>query len=206
MSDVLDTLGVTAEKRGELVTARKRYEEALDIVIQLGDVQGELSIRSNLGNILLRQGNHESAALHFKDSLRQLRQLEDKEGLAFALLNLSLAQTQLDMVRDAAGHLRESLGLSNELMHRELIAYCFEVFAMIALRENEVDMAAEFVQAAEDLYQETGIRLAPDEQEMHDSTQSEIRSRRLDQGWEIAASLHRLSVQEVIDQALSWHL
>ncbi len=110
------------------------------------------------------------------------------------------------MVRDAAGHLRESLGLSSELSHRELIAYCFEVFAMIALRENEVDMAAEFMQAAENLYQETGICLAPDEQEMHDSTLSEIRSRRLDKGWAIAASAHRLSVQEVINQALSWHL
>lgn len=85
----LHNLARLASRRGDLETARQRYEECLVERRRAGDARGEAETLGNLGVLAQKDGNIHQALNYYRKSLDLRRQLQDPHGIAIMLYNLA---------------------------------------------------------------------------------------------------------------------
>jgi tetratricopeptide (TPR) repeat protein len=89
IADALAFLGLTAFYAGDLPTARQLNEESLALWEELGDIQAVVWARTRLGEVLLRQGEHERAFRELMDALTSARDLDFWWGFSWAFDGLA---------------------------------------------------------------------------------------------------------------------
>jgi class 3 adenylate cyclase len=103
MNDI-QGLAMTLGNKGRLHVNAGEYEKALhcfsqdlDISKQTQDTIGQVIMTSQIGEVLLRQGNVEEALSSYKNSLELSEKHTNAYGIGFALIGLSNCYIDLDM-------------------------------------------------------------------------------------------------------------
>lgn len=122
-----------AVQRGDLATARRLFEESLEIKRELGDPSAIAATLNNLGVVARYARDHTRARLLNEEALALYRQLGDKWAMGNVLNNLGTAARDLDDLAGARTYLEESLALRRELGDTWGIANVLENLGHIAL-------------------------------------------------------------------------
>ncbi len=97
---------------GDWVEANKI---ALEVARCAGDLAAQAQTHNDLGASYYRQGRHDQALAHLRESLTIRRELDDATGQALSLGNLGRIYQRLGRYQEAFACLQESLSISREL-------------------------------------------------------------------------------------------
>jgi len=163
-------LGSVAVTEQDYAKAASLYEESAELFRSNGDKMRLAVVLANLGAIANMQGDYERGRRLTEEALQLNREIGAKDNVALNLHNLARAALVEGRQDDAVELLRESLELSSDLGYRELIAYCLAGFAELAAGREDSERGAVLVGAADALFGDLGVALAPDEAESYEGT------------------------------------
>ena len=155
----LVTLGWLALRQGDLVAARAKLEQALELQRRLRHRGPASRLYDNLGMLSLFDGDLERAGALFRQSFVTARELGDNGGVSSALFHLALSAY---FAGDRAGAERqavEALALRRLAGEPVGIAYCQGLLASLALDRGDSESARERLDGAMLLMQEWGDRV-----------------------------------------------
>jgi tetratricopeptide (TPR) repeat protein len=101
-ANALFALGVLAQERSDHDTARARYEQALALYQQTGDVLGEANCIQQLGDLARDHSDHDTARARYEQALSLHQQVSDVLGEADCIRGLgdiALARSDHDTAR-----------------------------------------------------------------------------------------------------------
>lgn len=109
------------------------------------------------GYVAQYREDYQKAAEYFEKGTALCRQLDDKEGLYFALLNLGTAQTKLNRVADAEATLIEALTLARELDQHAAMAQVLESLGSLQYHSGRTEAAQHNFMDALRLFKQSGL-------------------------------------------------
>ena len=144
----LSNLGVVAENRGELATARDYYTQSLAIFRQLDDKRGIASVLNNLGSVADTFGNLEEATSYYYESLDICRNIGYRQGIATLLNNIGILNERLGDLNAAQETYSKSLSISEDIGDRRGCAHSYANLTFVAIGLDDCDRAREYVHQA----------------------------------------------------------
>ena len=172
----LSSLGVVARHLGNYEQARVLLEESLALSRELGDKLSIAATLCTLGLVAYHQDDNDRATVLLQESLTLSGELGDKMNRAAALCNLGfVALQQGDYERAAALH-DESLSLYMELGSDPGIYECLVGRARVAAAQQQAELAAGLLGAAEALREAKGVSLPPSDTEDYDRALADVRA------------------------------
>jgi tetratricopeptide (TPR) repeat protein len=162
-----------------------------------------------LGQIRLRQGDHDRAAQLFTDGLSAARSAPDRFTILVSLYDLALSsKAQGDLV-GAAEHMKEGLSLSAEAGDETSAAYYLEALATAARLQDNPQRAACLLAAAGALLQAKGsgwlhalVPRAPHDDGVLAALRSRMGDTAFEQAWARGRSLEgKRAVQYALQEA-----
>ncbi|MGB6168805.1 MAG: CHAT domain-containing tetratricopeptide repeat protein, partial [Geitlerinemataceae cyanobacterium] len=117
-ADVLNTMGSIFAKLGDPEQALVRYEQALKIVKEVGNVQGEAATLNNMGNVEADLGNSQKALETYNLALPIAQKLSDRRREAATLNNIGFIYTQQQQYSQASETYQKALPLWQALGDR----------------------------------------------------------------------------------------
>ena len=124
---ITDDIGTAMMQLGRYKEAMKNYREALSSFKALDDLKGEALVLSSMGKCCLAEGSGKAMEFYL-DSLKRFRSLRDPQGIAEALIGISMVMLDLgrnDVALDKLGEayeIAEKGGLKPQLseIHKNL--------------------------------------------------------------------------------------
>ncbi len=176
-ADALVNLGFIALQRGQIDDARSLAQRSLTTYQDLKIDQG---IADSLGFLALmdvQQGDLEAAGRRLERCITIWGRLDDLQGVAWA--NAQLGLVRLDQSDDdrAWQALMTSLNLSASLDFRGDVYLVFDGLARLALNHDQPELACSLAAASASIREQSGITLAPNEQERADRLLNDLRDR-----------------------------
>jgi tetratricopeptide (TPR) repeat protein len=158
-ADCVQRLGDIALYRSDLAEARRRYEEALPLYLQVGNVLGQANCGKGLGNIALARSDHAEARRRYEEALPLFLQVGDVLGQANCVLRLGeIAQGRSDHA-EARRRYEEALPLCLQAGSLHGQANCVQGLGEIALARSEYAEARRRFEEARPLYLRVGAVL-----------------------------------------------
>ncbi|HBB93770.1 MAG TPA: hypothetical protein DC054_00105 [Blastocatellia bacterium] len=149
-------LAITYQQQGNLLEARRLYNESLEIEKQLGREGGIAVTLHNLGVIAQDQGELDEARRLYHESLVIAKKLSDQSGIARTVHQLAkLAQEAGDLV-EARRLYQESLEISKKIGNQVYIASGLHNLAVIAHDQGELDEARRLYQESLEINKKLG--------------------------------------------------
>jgi len=146
-SELLEqTLALLREPGTDELAGQDRVQHLLDVALTC----------NFLGQIRLRQGDHEGAAQLFSDGLSQARSAPDRLTILVSLYDLALSSQAQGDLTSAAQHLQEGLSLSAEAGDEPSVGYYLEALAAVARLQDQPERAVHLLAAAGALLQARG--------------------------------------------------
>ncbi|MGZ5441806.1 MAG: tetratricopeptide repeat protein [Thermoanaerobaculia bacterium] len=150
------SLGDIALRRSDHAGAHERYEEALRLYRQVGDVLGEANCMQSLGDIALGRSDHASAREHYEEALplyRQVGSLLGEANCVYSLGNIALERSDHASARE---RYEEALPLYRQVSDVLGEANCVRSLGNIAFRQSDHASARERYEEALPLYRRVG--------------------------------------------------
>lgn len=143
-ADVLNTMGLIFAKLGDPEQAVVRYQEALGIVKEVGNVQGEAAMLNNLGNVAADLGDYTEALEYYNLALPVAQKLsENRRREAATLNNIGFTYAQQQNDAQALENYERSLPLWRELGDRSGEASTLTNIGVARARLGDADRALE---------------------------------------------------------------
>jgi class 3 adenylate cyclase/predicted ATPase len=108
-ADANRLLGVIEQSGGNLTGAAERFEAALAIAQEIGDLPRVARISEQLGNTRIAAGAFEAGRSLLRDALEQYRRMGDHTGAAYTLYHLGSNALHTGELAAAAGFLSEAV-------------------------------------------------------------------------------------------------
>jgi DNA-binding SARP family transcriptional activator len=199
-------LGLVAMNKGELVKATVRFEEALPLFLESGELWTASQTHTWLGTVKVLQGDQEQAVARFEEGLALARWIGDRAATYNALYALAQVALLRGEHERAASRFREGMGLSREMDDLANVAYCLEGLATVAGARGEAGRAARLFGATRGLLDTIGVPVwtyyTPD-RALYESTMADVREALGDAAFEAALSEGRtMSPERAIEYAL----
>jgi tetratricopeptide (TPR) repeat protein len=145
-------------RQGDYVTAREKFQRALEIFQQIGDRAGQADTLHNLAMIDLWQGDYENAGEKFQTALEIRQQIGDRAGEASNLHNLASIDLRQGDYENAGEKFQTALEIRQQIGHRAGEASTLHQLATIDLRQGDYVTAREKFQRALEIFQQIGHR------------------------------------------------
>ena len=149
-------LGTLAADRSDHDGARARYEQALPLFRQAGDVVGEANCIKGLGNIALARSDHDGARTRFEEALPLYRQARDVLGEANCIRSLGAIALERSDHDGARARFEQALPLYRQAGEVLGEANCIRRLGAIALERSDHDGARARFEEALPLYRQAG--------------------------------------------------
>ena len=150
--------GAVARAKGDLDTAARRFEGALDTFRDLGDDHGVASARKHLGVTALRRGDVETGTEYLERSLDQFQRLDDPHNEAKTLTNLGVCAQLRGDTEQAVAYFEQSRGLFREVGDRYSEAKALGNMGNTARERGDLSAAREYRQESLRTFREIGAR------------------------------------------------
>jgi tetratricopeptide (TPR) repeat protein len=171
-------LGLLASMQGNYVEARSLLEQSLEISRTMGP-EGKVMLSwtlTFLGDVALNQNESKEARSFFEETVAILREIGDKNFLAYSLRRLGLlAWREKDFGR-AIALCQESLSLNRELRDPRGVLACLAGFADIAVVQGKFSRAAQIMAAVETQLAAMGMRLLPVDKMEYERNLAQLRA------------------------------
>lgn len=112
---VLHLAGTIAAQRGDLDTAKQRYEESLQIRTELGDQAAMASLLSNLGIVAEYGGDFDASREFHERALEARTNIGDRWAIANSKTNLGMIAIHQDRFQEASSLFEEAMRLNREV-------------------------------------------------------------------------------------------
>jgi tetratricopeptide (TPR) repeat protein len=156
-------LGLLASMQHNYVEAHSLLEQSLEISRTMGP-EGKVVLSwtlTFLGDVALNQNELEEARSFYEETVAILREIGDKNFLAYSLRRLGLlAWREKDFAR-AIALCKESLSLNRELGDPRGVLACLAGFADIAVVQGKFERGATLMAAVETQLAAMGMQLLP---------------------------------------------
>jgi predicted ATPase len=152
----LTGLANTATEVGDYETAPGLFEQALEILREIGDQEGAANTIRNLGWVAIRTGDYDKAQERLEEALFIYRQIDNKERIASCLSGLGEVAVRVGDYERAKLNLEESLQLRRELKHKWGIGASLGTLGWVALRQGEFQQVRSYLGESLEVRQDLG--------------------------------------------------
>jgi predicted ATPase/Tfp pilus assembly protein PilF len=204
IANSLGNLGITAYHQGAYDEAKRFFIECLKIKREIGDRLGIAESLGNLGIITDIQGDYDEARRFHEQSLQIHREINNQLGIANSLDNLGTTTYHQGAYDEAKRFFIECLKIRRELEDKPGIAESLHHFGKLAEAEGDSAQAVLFLLHATRLYEEiqaANSAEAVEVQETLTGIQEKISAEEFEK---IKQQADAMSVDEVVELALSW--
>lgn len=148
--------GLMTGRLGEFGKSQEILVESLDLMLKLGDRQGEATAIFYQGLFTFLSGDYRQTRRHFTQSESISRELDDERILGEVLINKSILEKSLGHLDSAYEMLRQSLRIFKELGNKRQIAACLNhLGGVVELRQEYAASQVYFTESLQ-LYSEQG--------------------------------------------------
>src|SRR5215217_2169197 len=191
--------------QGNYVEARSLLEQSLEIWRSMGP-EGGTGVRwtlTFLGDVALNQNESKEARSFFEETVAILREIGEKNFLAYSLRRLGLLAWREKDYQKAIALCKESLSLNRELGDPRGVLASLSAFADIAVVQGKFARGATLMAAVETQLASMGMRLLPvdklEYERNRDVLRAELEEKILNKFW---AKGKTMSLDQVIAFAL----
>ena len=163
VATALRNLGLLENIQGNYMEARSYLEISLQMWRDMGP-EGKMGLSwtlTFLGDVALNQNAPNAARSIYEESVAILREIGDKNFMAYALRRLGLLAWREKDYSNAIALCQESLSLNRELGDLRGVLACLAGFADIAVAQEKFARAAQIMAAVEIQLTAMGMRLLP---------------------------------------------
>jgi predicted ATPase len=156
-------LGLLASMQRNYVEARSLLEQSLEISRTMGP-EGKVVLSwtlTFLGDVALNQNESKEARSFFEETVAILREIGDKNFLAYSLRRLALLAWREKDYKKAIALCQESLSLNRELGDPRGVLACLAGFAGIAVVQGKFARSAQLMAAVETQLAAMAMQLLP---------------------------------------------
>ena len=164
---MLASLANVAVAEADYEGAMRGYEEARVLLGELGDTKRLAQVVANMGDVAAILGRLELGRSLTEEALALQREVGNTEAATVSLHNLGRIELRSGRPAAAAALFRECFDSALELDYRELIAYCVQAAAELAVPDDPV-RAARLLGAADGLFEALGVIRLGGEAESYD--------------------------------------
>lgn len=154
----LNTLGLTAWRRGAWAESRLLWERALARARQGGHPVSVYVYLVNLAVVERSDGNFAQAEVYLREALQLMREREDHLNMVFALNNLGELALMQDQPGAADARLEEALQQANAVGADDLVPMCLLNLALAAFEQRRFEQAAQRTEEALERLRDRGMR------------------------------------------------
>lgn len=204
-ASITTTLALATLGQGDRAAARGYFDEAL-VLSQKSGNQRELGCALNgLAQLERMEGALDAADALYRQSLKLIRELGDRETEALILLNLAIVAIGRRSGVQARQILHDVLAISVEMQSKPTGQCVLDVCAALAALNGEWTRAARFFGIVEAQTEQTGYHRDPADEAFFAPTITEARDRLGAETFNGAAAEGRaLSYDEAIEEAGAW--
>jgi predicted ATPase/tRNA A-37 threonylcarbamoyl transferase component Bud32 len=151
---------ITHRKGGNITALITQLEESLALNKESGDLEATARSLYSLAESVSFQGDYKRGYTLFEESLAIYRELRNKSGIAYCLMQSALFLFFGAQGDQATVHkrLEESLAIYRELGDKLGMAYCFWVQGWAAFKQGDTKKAHDLIEQSLALMRETGNR------------------------------------------------
>jgi len=143
-----NNLGVALHEQGDDDAALSHYEAAQRLFDKVGDLHGRSNALVNQAVIFRRRGKL-NRALHLNEqALMFYRGADEQRYIAIALGSVALVETAMCRYNAAELHLREAIGICDELGMHMNAARSHNALGQVLIRQGRADESVEVFQSA----------------------------------------------------------
>jgi len=135
------TLGLFWEARGYFSEGRERLSAVLATKIAQASSAARAKLLARAAELAYRQSDYPATLLFAEESLKICREVDDKQGIAVALIKLGNAVTEAGDYPTASGFLAEALMIWRKLEDKHGIARALISLGWAALRPGDYSLA-----------------------------------------------------------------
>ena len=199
----LANLGSVAGYEGDYETARAYLEEAR-AAAGTRHIPSMCWVFAYLGDLCIFHDNHEEARQMYEESVARLRELNNKNFLAYSLRRLAELAIDRGDYEKATALCQESLKLNIDGGDQRAIIACMAGFAAIAAARGHGLRATTLFAAVEFLLRTFSASLLPTDQQAYDRNVTMLRSQLDETTFDIAwGEGSEMAMEQAIDFALS---
>lgn len=136
-------LGAAYQRMQQPTKARQQFDKALAIYSIESDLSAVYRLQNDLGDLLLHQGQLDSAEQHLRSALAGSTALQmDRRGRGYILANLGEVSLRRGQLEQASRHLHEALEAGNLTGEQVVIANSHSLLGQVAFRQDEFELAS----------------------------------------------------------------
>ncbi len=154
---ILNGIGNTYRRLGELDQALDTYREALEINRRLDQKVGIAANLTNVGHLELAIGNLDQALTTYSEALDLRREISDREGIGYSLLDLGNVYLDMGRADEALQSYRDSLVIQRDLGNELDEALCLNNIAAVYMERGDYGDALTNLEQALRIYEEYDI-------------------------------------------------
>jgi predicted ATPase/DNA-binding CsgD family transcriptional regulator len=200
----LHFLAHVAQERADYVESKKLYERSILLFQEDGNRWGEGEAKNCLGDMQREVGDLANAEIMLGQSLALRRSFNNRRGVCATLSNLGHVLVRLQKAQAADACFRESLELNQTLGHPQSICLCVNGFAGIAVVQNELERAAQFLGAVDNFRSATHFTFESPDQVDYEwivaQTKAQLPGERFAAAWAVG---NQMSLAQAAAYALS---
>jgi tetratricopeptide (TPR) repeat protein len=151
-------LGVAYQRLQQPTTARQHYDKAITLYAIESDLSAAYRVETDLGDLLLQQGQLDSAEEHLLKALAGSNELKmDRRGRGYILTNLGEVYLRRDELSQAMDYLEQALEVAHAVGERIVLANARVLLGQLEERKGNRRLADDHFGSAIAILEELGM-------------------------------------------------